>query len=72
MKSNIDLTLTQSESKALAEALRLANELIESGIDMPDNIARPYSWDMDDIKKLSSKIYRYQVKGASIQIEREE
>jgi len=72
MKSNTNITLTQSESRALAEALRIAYQLLEAGIDMPDNVERPYSWDIADIKKLSGKIYKYQVQGASIQIEKEE
>jgi hypothetical protein len=72
MKSDTNITFTQSESQALAEALRLANELSEAGVDWPDSVKRPYSWDMDDIKKLSKKIFKYQVKGATIRIETDE
>tara|TARA_R100001510_G_C7605510_1_gene170811 strand:+ start:664 stop:882 length:219 start_codon:yes stop_codon:yes gene_type:complete len=72
MKSDTNITFSETETQALAEAIRLANELIESGIDLPESVTRPYSWNLEDIKKFAKKIYKYQVKGATIRIETDE
>ena len=36
MKSDTNITFSETESQALVEAIRLANDLIESGIDLPE------------------------------------
>jgi len=72
MKLDTNITMTESESQAIAEALRLANELLESGIELPETVKKPYSWDVDDIKKLANRIYKFQIKGATVHIETDE